>query len=133
MSKVKTILSWVGIVILGLAHGVLEDLMYIQVVMEYAPPSWDLTGNLFYILTVPLPQLMTLAITGTLAWYFLGLKQLPKLVTFWVCWVVARATFLALGQNPIGDITIYLAWITLWCVMIGLYARSKTAAKHATG
>ena len=47
MSKVKTILSWVGIVILGLAHGVLEDLMYIQVVMEYAPPSWDLTGNLF--------------------------------------------------------------------------------------
>ncbi|NCF34054.1 MAG: hypothetical protein GWP50_10860 [Proteobacteria bacterium] len=133
MSKFKTILSWVGIVILGLAHGVLEDLMYIQVVMEYAPPSWDLTGNLFYVLTVPLPQLMSFAITGTLAWYFLGLKQLPKLVTFWVCWVVARAAFLAFGQNPIGDITVYLVWITLWCLMVGLYARSETAVKHSTG
>ena len=129
MSMFKVILSWAGIVILGLAHGVLEDLMFIRVLVEYVPPSWDLTGNLFFIFTVPLAQLMTFAITGTLAWYFLGLRQLPKLITFWACWIVARTAFLVFAQNPVGDIAIYLAWITLWCFLVGLYARSKNQAE----
>jgi hypothetical protein len=105
MSMFKVILSWAGIVILGLAHGVLEDLMFIRVLVEYVPPSWDLTGNLFFIFTVPLAQLMTLA-----------------------CWIVARTAFLLFAQNPVGDIAIYLAWITLWCSLVGLYARSKNQA-----
>jgi len=129
MSKLKVILSWVGIVILGLAHGVLEDLMFIRVLVEYVPPNWDLTGNPFFVFTVPLAQLMTFAITGTLAWYFLGLRQLPKLITFWACWIVARTAFLVFAQNPVGDIAIYLAWITLWCFLVGLYARSKNQAE----
>lgn len=125
MRGLKMSLSWIGIVTLGLAHGVLEDLMFIRVVVEYMPASWDLTGNLFFIFTVPLAQLLTFAITGTLAWHFLGLGQLPKLITFWACWVVARAAFLNFAQNPAGDIAIYLAWITLWCFLLGLYAYSK--------
>lgn len=133
MSKLKTILGWAGIVILGLAHGVLEDIMFIQVLVEYAPPSWDLTGDLFFIFTVPLAQLMTFAITGTLAWYFLGLRQIPRLVTFWICWIVARSAFLMFAQNPPGDIAIYLAWITLWCFLVGLYARSKNQADAVAG
>ncbi|SVE54618.1 uncharacterized protein METZ01_LOCUS507472, partial [marine metagenome] len=32
------VLSWVGIVILGIAHGILEDLMFIRVLVEYMPP-----------------------------------------------------------------------------------------------
>ncbi len=72
MSRLLQFLSWVGIVILGIAHGILEDLMFIRVLVEYMPPSWDLTGDLFFIFTVPLSQLMVLAITGTLAWLFLG-------------------------------------------------------------
>lgn len=133
MSKLKTVLSWVGIVILGLAHGILEDLMFVRVLVEYAPPSWDLTGDTFFYVTVPLAQLMTFAITGTLAWFFLGLKQLPKLITFWACWIVARAAFLNFAQNPPGDIAIYLAWITLWCFLVGLYARSRTQTEPAAG
>lgn len=125
MRGLKLSLSWIGIVTLGLAHGVLEDLMFIRVVVEYMPASWDLTGNLFFIFTVPLAQLLTFAITGTLAWHFLGLGQLPKLITFWACWIVARTAFLNFAQNPAGDIAIYLAWITLWCVLLGLYARVK--------
>jgi hypothetical protein len=128
MSMFKVILSWAGIVILGLAHGVLEDLMFIRVLVEYVPPSWDLTGNLFFIFTVPLAQLMTFAITGTLAWHLLGLRHLSKLITFWACWIVARTAFLLFAQNPVGDIAIYLAWITLWCSLVGLYARSKNQA-----
>ncbi len=125
MRGLKMSLSWIGIVTLGLAHGVLEDLMFIRVVVEYMPASWDLTGNLFFVFTVPLAQLLTFAITGTLAWHFLGLGQLPKLITFWACWVVARTAFLNFAQNPAGDIAIYLAWITLWCFLLGLYAYSK--------
>ncbi len=125
MSKFKVILSWVGIVVLGLAHGILEDLMFIRVIVEHMPPSWDLTGDLFFVFTVPLAQLMVFAITGTLAWRFLGLRQLPKLITFWFCWIVARTAFLTVIFNPAGDIAIYLAWITLWCALVGLYARSK--------
>jgi hypothetical protein len=131
MSKFKVILGWVGIVFLGLAHGILEDLMFIQVLVEYMPPSWDLTGDLFFIFTVPLAQLMTFAITGTLAWHFLDLKHLPKLITFWSCWIVARTAFLTAVFNPVGDIAIYLAWITLWCALVGLYARSKAQGNLA--
>ncbi len=82
MSKFLAILSWVGIVLLGLAHGLLEDFMFINVLVEYLPVGWDLTGNLFFTFTVPLAQVLTFAITGTLAWHFLGLWQLPKLITF---------------------------------------------------
>lgn len=131
MRGLKLSLSWIGIVTLGLAHGVLEDLMFIRVVVEYMPASWDLTGNLFFIFTVPLAQLLTFAITGTVAWHFLGLGQLPKLITFWACWIVARTAFLNFAQNPAGDIAIYLAWITLWCVLLGLYICSKTRAAAA--
>ena len=125
MSKTKNILSWVGIVILGLAHGLLEDLMFIGVLVEYMPANIDLTGDLFFVFTVPLAQLLILAITGTIAWFFLGLSHIPKLITFWLCWIVARTAFLTFAKNPIGDIAIYLAWITLWCFLIGLLARSK--------
>ena len=121
----------VGIVLLGLAHGILEDLMFVRVLVEYMPPSWDLTGDLFFIFTVPLAQLMTFAITGTLAWHFLGLWQLPKLITFWACWVVARTAFLNFALNPPADIAIYLAWITLWCFLVGLYARTTDKAEPA--
>ena len=133
MSNNKVILSWVGIVILGLAHGVLEDLMFIRVIVEYMPVDWDITGDLFFTFTVPLAQLATFAITGTLAWHFLGLWQLPKLITFWGCWVVARTTFLSLLLNPIQDIAIYLAWITLWCVLVGLFARATHPTATAAG
>lgn len=133
MSKAKNILSWIGIVILGLAHGLLEDLMFIRVIVEYMPASWDLTGDLFFIFTVPLAQLMTIAITGTIAWFFLGLSHIPKLITFWALWIVARTAFLNFAKNPIEDIAIYLAWITLWCFLIGLLARSNAQATTAAG
>lgn len=125
MSRLKAVLSWVGILVLGLAHGILEDLMFIKVLVEYLPPSWDLTGDLFFIFTVPLAQLLTFAVTGSLAWYLLGLSYLPKLITFWACWVIARTTFLVFALNPVGDIAVYLAWISLWCFLVGLVARSR--------
>ena len=132
MSKFKVTRSWIGIVFLGLTHGILEDLMFIRILVEYMPADWDITGDLFFIFTVPLAQITTFAITGTLAWHFLGLCQLPKLITFWGCWVFARATFLSLLLNPLQDIAIYLAWISLWCVLVGLYARAKhTKARSA--
>ena len=127
MKTSRVILGWVGIILLGLAHGVLEDLMFIRVLVEYAPVTWDLTGDLFFVFTVPLAQLMTFVITGTLAWRFLGLHQLSRLIAFWLSWITARAIFLTLVLNPIGDIAIYLAWITLWCFSVGLYARIKSA------
>ena len=127
MKTSRVILGWVGIILLGLAHGVLEDLMFIRVLVEYAPVTWDLTGDLFFVFTVPLAQLMTFVITGTLAWYFLRLHQLSRLIAFWLSWITARAIFLTLVLNPIGDIAIYLAWITLWCFSVGLYARIKSA------
>ena len=125
MSRLKAVLSWVGIVVLGLAHGILEDLMFIKVLVEYLPPSWDLTGDLFFIFTVPLAQLLTFAVTGSLAWYLLGLSYLPKLISFWACWVIARTAFLVFALNPVGDIAVYLAWISLWCFLVGLVARSR--------
>ena len=134
MNKFKVILSWVGIVLLGLVLGlILEDIMFIRVLVEHSPPSWDLTGDLFFIFTVPLAQLMAFAITGTLAWHFFGLHHLPKLVTFWGCWIIARSAFLTFAQNPIGDIAIYLAWITLWCFLVGLYARRRSKLGGETG
>ena len=125
MSRLKAVLRWVGIVVLGLAHGILEDLMFIKVLVEYLPPSWDLTGDLFFIFTVPLAQLLTFAVTGSLAWYLLGLSYLPKLISFWACWVIARTAFLVFALNPVGDIAVYLAWISLWCFLVGLVARSR--------
>jgi len=125
MSRLKVIASWIGIIVLGLAHGVLEDLMFIRVLVEYIPADWDITGDLFFTFTVPLAQVMTFAITGTLAWHFLELWRMPKLITFWACWISARALFLSLIFNPIQDIIIYLAWITLWCVLVGVYAKTR--------
>ena len=46
MSKTRNLLSWVGIVLLGLINGVLEDIMFLRVLVEYMPPTLDLTGDL---------------------------------------------------------------------------------------
>ena len=127
MNRTRNILGWAGIVLLGIINGVLEDVLFVSVLVPYMPPSWDLTGNLFFIFTVPLSQLMALSITGTLAWFFLGLQQIPRLVVFWACWSAARATFLTLINNPVQDVLIYLSWIALWCVLIGLLARRQSA------
>lgn len=123
MSTVRNTLGWLGIVVLGLINGVLEDLLFVFAMVPYMPSSFDLTGDLFWIFTVPLAQLLALAITGTLGWLFLGLRQLPRLITFWACWTLARAAFLTQIHNPLEDILIYLLWIALWCVLIGLLAR----------
>lgn len=123
MQKFLQILSWVGIILLGLAHGVLEDLMFMEVIVEHAPPSLDLTGDIFFVFTIPIAQLMVLAVTGPLAWFFLGLRHLPKLITFWLCWTIARTAALLTFKNPVEDILIYLLWIALWCALIGLLAR----------
>ena len=125
MSKTRNILGWAGIVFLGLINGVLEDILFLNILVPYMPTSWDLTGNLFFTFTVPLSQLLALSITGTLAWFFLGLAQRPRLITFWVCWSISRATFLTLINNPVEDVLIYLSWITLWCVLIGLLAQLR--------
>ena len=129
MSKLKSILGWVGIVLLGLAHGVLEDLMFMNVLVEFMPPSVDLTGDLFFVFTVPLAQFLLFAITGTFAWFVLRLYELPRLITFWACWMVSRAGFLVMFQNPPGDIAIYLVWITFWCMLVGFFARSRNRAQ----
>ena len=124
MSKTRNIGCWVGIVILGLVHGVLEDLLFISILVPYLPMSWDLTGNLFFIFTVPLAQLIAFAITGTIGWFLLDLRHTPRLITFWACWCIARTAFLLAVFNPAQDILIYLLWITLWCVLFGLIARA---------
>ncbi len=129
MSKVKIVLGWIGIVFLGLFNGLLEDLLFLNVVVPYSPTSWDITGNGFFLLTVPLTQLMTLAITGTIAWFFLGLRQPRRLLTFWVCWTVSRAFFLNQFNNPPGDILIYLLWIAFWCGVIALLARAASTSQ----
>ena len=119
MSKIRKKISWALVILLGLVNGILEDLLFISVLVPNMPASLDLTGDLFWIFTVPLAQIMALALSGTVAW-FLGIKHLPQLITFWACWVLARTTFLSLVNNPIEDIAIYLVWITFWCVLIGL-------------
>ena len=123
MSKTRNIVCWVGIVILGLAHGLLEDLLFIRILVPYMPPSVDLTGDLFFIFTVPLAQLMAFGITGTIGWFLLDLRHTPRLITFWALWSLARTAFLSAVYNPIQDIMIYLSWIALWCVLYGLLAR----------
>ena len=119
MSKIRKKINWALVILLGLVNGILEDLLFISVLVPNMPASLDLTGDLFWIFTVPLAQIMALTLSGTAAW-FLGIKHLPQLITFWACWVLARTTFLSLVNNPIEDIAIYLAWITFWCVLIGL-------------
>ena len=123
MSKLRNVLGWAGIVLLGLTNGVLEDLLFLGILAPYLPPSWDLTGNLFFAFTLPLAQLMAVGITGTLAWCFLGLRETPRLITYWVCWSVSRAALLAQYHNPVEDVLIHLAWIALWCALIWLLAR----------
>jgi hypothetical protein len=132
MSKLLNVFSWAGIVLLGLINGVLEDILFVRVVVEYMPPSWDLTGDLFFTFTVPLCQLLALAITGTLAWFFLGLWKTPRLITFWVCWSASRATFLTQINNPVEDVLIYLAWIAFWCALIGVIAYLKGKGQPET-
>ncbi len=124
MSKTRNIICWVGIIILGLAHGLLEDILFIQILVPYMPPSWDLTGDLFFIFTVPLAQLMAFAITGTIGWFLLDLRHTPRLITFWALWSIARTAFLNFALNPFQDIAIYLAWIALWCFLYWLLART---------
>ena len=119
MSKIRKNINWALVILLGLVNGILEDLLFISVLVPNMPASLDLTGDLFWIFTVPLAQIMALTLSGTAAW-FLGIKHLPQLITFWACWVLARTTFLSLVNNPIEDIAIYLLWITFWCVLIGL-------------
>ena len=119
MSKIRKRISWSLIIFLGLINGILEDLLFISVLVPNLPASLDLTGDLFWVFTVPLAQVMALALSGTAAW-FLGIQHLPQLITFWACWVLARTTFLALVKNPLEDIFIYLLWITFWCALIGL-------------
>ena len=119
MSKTRKRISWTLIILLGLINGILEDLLFISVLVPNIPASLDLTGDLFWVFTVPLAQVMALALSGTAAW-FLGIQHMPQLITFWACWVLARTTFLALVKNPLEDIFIYLLWITFWCALIGL-------------
>ena len=132
MSKLRTSLGWLGLIFLGLVNGILEDLMFITIMVPYTPMSVDLTGELFWIFTVPVAQLMALAVTGTLAWFFLGLSQPHRLALFWAVWVTVRAAFLLRLHNPVGDVLIYLSWISLWCVLIGLagYRRQQAEKSH---
>jgi len=131
VSKVRSVLSWTGIVVLGLANGVLEDIMFVTLMVPYFPPGWDLTGDLFWVFTVPMAQALALAVTGTLAW-FLGLLQPARLITFWACWTVSRATFLTLINNPLGDVLVYLLWIAVWCALIGLLSRFLSGKTRAS-
>lgn len=121
MRKFLNVLAWIGIILLGLANGVLEDIVFLNILVPYMPPSVDLTGDLFWVFTVPLAQVMTLAVTGTIAW-FLGLRHPARLITFWLCWSMARAVFLTRINNPPQDVIIYLLWIAVWCGLIGLFA-----------
>ena len=119
MNKTRKRISWALIILLGLINGILEDLLFISVLVPNMPANLDLTGDLFWIFTVPLAQIMALALSGTAAW-FLGIKHIPQLITFWACWILARSAFLSLVNNPVEDIFIYLLWITFWCTLIGL-------------
>ena len=132
MGGIKNALSWAGIVILGLLNGVLEDLLFVVLVVPNWPASWDLTGDIFWWFTVPFAQLMALVVTGTLAW-FLGLRDLKKLATFWLCWTLARTAFLNFANNPVGDILIYLLWIALWCGLIALAVHFSNGRRADAG
>ncbi len=123
MAGLREGLSWLALAVLGILSGVLEDVLFILILVPYLPGSLDLTGDLFWVFTVPLAQLLALSLTGTLGWLFLGLRQRRRLIGFWLIWMSARGTFLFLVNNPVEDILAYLAWITLWCLGIGLLAR----------
>ncbi len=129
MRIVLNMLAWIGIIVLGLANGVLEDLVFLHVLVPYMPVSVDLTGDLFWVFTVPLAQLLTLAVTGTAAW-FLGLHRPTRLIVFWLCWSLSRAAFLTRINNPPEDVMIYLLWITIWCGLIGLLALLRKRGKQ---
>ncbi|MAA49206.1 MAG: hypothetical protein CMP83_03460 [Gammaproteobacteria bacterium] len=128
MTKAKVILSWLAIGAAGLINGVLEDIMFFSVLVPAMPMSIDLTGDIFWYVTVPMAQLLALAVTGVFAWFFLGLAQISRLVTFWLCWVLARVTFLLQVHNPVEDVAIYVLWTTIWCVLIGVLAKVKGSA-----
>lgn len=130
MGTVKNILSWTGIVVLGLITAILEDLAFVVVLVPNMPMSWDLTGNMFWLVPVPLAQFLALCVTGTLAW-FLGLRRPAKLITFLACWTIARAAFLTLINNPPLDVAIYLLWIAVWCGLIWLLSRTLLAKREA--
>jgi len=123
--------SWAGIVLLGLITGILEDVMFVAVLVPNMPVSFDLTGDMFWLFTVPLAELMALAVTGTLA-LFLGLRRPPRLIAFWLCWMTSRTAFLIFAKNPAGDILIYLIWITFWCALIALSTRIVPLSSSST-
>ena len=131
MNKLGMVLSWLGLVVLGLFNGILPDLLFIYVMVPYLPISLDLTGDLFWVFTVPLAELLALALTGSLAWWLLGLQQLPRLIVFWASWVGARTVILNQFNNPVDDIMVYVAWVTLWCLLVGLLARARASAEGA--
>jgi hypothetical protein len=131
MNKLGMVLSWLGLVVLGLLNGILPDLLFIYVMVPYLPISLDLTGDLFWVFTVPLAELLALALTGSLAWWLLGLQQLPRLIVFWASWVGARTVILNQFNNPVDDIMVYVAWVTLWCLSGGLLARARASAEGA--
>ena len=132
MAKLKQILSWLAVVAIGLINGVLEDIMFISVLVPNMPMSLDLTGDMFWYVTVPMAQLLALGVTGVIGWFFLGLAKVPRLITFWACWVVARTIFLLQLHNPVEDVVIYLLWATFWCVLIGVVAKLRRGDRHGT-
>ena len=131
MNKLGMVLSWLGLVVLGLLNGILPDLLFIYVMVPYLPISLDLTGDLFWVFTVPLAELLALALTGSLAWWLLGLQQLPRLIVFWASWVGARTVILYQFNNPVDDIMVYVAWVTLWRLSVALLARARASAEGA--
>ena len=131
MNKLGMVLSWLGLVVLGLLNGILPDLLFIYVMVPYLPISLDLTGDLFWVFTVPLAELLALALTGSLARRLLGLEQLPRLIVFWASWVGARTVILHQCNNPVDDSMGYVAWVTLWCLSVGLLARARASAESA--
>ena len=132
MAKLKQILSWLAVIAIGLINGVLEDLMCISVLVPNIPKSLDLTGDMFWYVTVPLAQLLALGVTVIIGWFFLDLARVSRLITFWACWVVARTIFLLQLHNPVEDIVIYLLWATFWCVLIGVMAKLRRGDRHGT-
>ena len=63
MASLRHGLSWLALALLGILSGVLEDVLFILVLVPYLPGSLDLTGDLFWVFTVPLAQLLALSLT----------------------------------------------------------------------
>ena len=106
--------------------------MFFSVLVPNMPMSLDLTGDMFWYVTVPMAQLLALGVTGVVGWLFLDLAKVPRLITFWACWVVARTIFLLQIHNPVDDVVIYLLWATFWCVLIGAVAKLRRGDRHGT-